>query len=218
MATNFSYTTLVAAIQAVTEEQGAEFLAYIPTAIQMAEDRILRDLDLEYFDVITASAFTASSPLVTKPTGATATRTLHYTDANGNFALLEPRSWEYVKDYWPKESTTTASPKYFAEYSSTQWYIAGTPSGTNVVTSRCIISPAGLTSGNPNTWLSNYMGDLLLQACLTESEAFLKADNRIVVWKGDYAERLQAAKKVLKQADRTDYTPITVTAEREGVA
>lgn len=218
MASSFTYTTLVSALQAITEDQGTEYLAFIPTAIQLAEDKILRDLDLEYFDVVTPTVFTASNPLITKPTGAVATRSLYYTNATSNFVMLEPRSWEFIKDYWPKESTTTATPKYFAEYSSTQWYVAGTPSGTNVVTSRCIIAPTGLTSGNANTWLSNYMGDLLLYACLVVSEQYLKADNRLAVWSGDYEARLAGAKKVLKSSDRTDYTPITVTAEREGVA
>jgi hypothetical protein len=217
MSTSFTYATLVTALRDTTEDQGAEFLAYIPTAIQLAEDRVLRDLDLELFDTITALAFTATNPVVTKPTGAIATRTLHYTDVSGNFVLLEPRSWEFVKDYWPNATTTTASPKYFAEYSATQYYIAGTPSGTNVVTARCVVNPAGLTSIVTTTWLSQYMGDLLLKACLIESEQFLKADPRIPVWQADYAQRLAAATKILKPEDRVDYTPITVTSAREPV-
>jgi hypothetical protein len=50
------------------------------------------------------------------------------------------------------------------------------------------------------------------------SEEYLKADNRIGMWKQDYNDRLASAKRVLKPEDRTDYTPITVTSEREGVA
>jgi hypothetical protein len=218
MSTSFTYATLLTALQTTVEDAGSEYVAFLPTAIQLAEDKILRDLDLELFDTVTPLAFTASTALLTKPTGAIATRTLHYTDATGNFQLLEPRSWEFVKDYWPKEATTTASPKYFAEYSATQYYVAGTPSGTNVVTARCVVNPAGLTSIVTTTWLSTYMGDLLLYACLVISEEYLKADNRIGMWKQDYNDRLASAKRVLKPEDRTDYTPITVTSEREGVA
>jgi len=215
MSTSFTYATLTSTLQSMTEDSGTEFTSFIPTIIQLAEDKILRDLDLEYFEVITATAFTASTATVTKPTGAIATRTLHYTDADGKFVEIDLRSWGYVKDYWPTESSTTASPKYFADYSATQWYIAGTPSGTNVVTSRCVINPTGLTSDNTTTWLSQYMGDLLLYACLVCSEQYLKADERIAVWKTDYVERLSGAARILKQADRIDYSPVTSTPVKE---
>lgn len=215
MASSFTYATLTTTLQSLTEDGGTEFAAFIPTIIQLAEDKVLRDLDLEYFEVITATAFTASSPLITKPTGAIATRTLHYTDASSNFVLLEPRSWEWAKDYWPKESTTTADPKYFTEYSSTQWYVAGTPSGTNVVTSRCVINPTGLSAGTTTTWLSQYMGDLLLYACLIGSEQYLKADDRIPVWEAEYIKRLSGAAKILKPADRMDYSPVSSTPVKE---
>jgi hypothetical protein len=216
MASSFTYNTLVSALQTVTEDTGSEYLAFIPTIIQLAEDKILRDLDLELFDTVTALAFTASNPLLTKPTGTITTRSLHYVNASNNRTLLELRSWEYVNDYWPNPATTTATPKYYAEYSATQWHVAGTPSGTNVVYARCVVRPTGLTSGNQNTWLSNYMGDLMLYACLVCSEQYLKADNRIGVWTADYLSRLSAAKVELRQEDRVDYTPMTVTSEREG--
>jgi hypothetical protein len=215
LSTSYTYATLLAALQDTVEDDGAEYAAAIPNIIALAEDKILRDLNLELFDTVTALAFTAANPLLTKPTGAIATRSLHYTNAAGNLVLLEPRSWELVKDYWPKESTTTATPKYFSEYSATQYYIAGTPSGTNVVSARCIVRPAGLTSIVTTTWLSSYMGDLLFYACLTSSEQYLKADNRIAVWKDEYQTRFVKAEKELKQSDRSDYTPMTVTSERQ---
>jgi hypothetical protein len=215
VATAYTYATLVAALQDTVEDDGAEYAAAIPNIIALAEDKILRDLNLELFDTVTALAFTAANPLLTKPTGAIATRSLHYTNAAGNLVLLEPRSWEMVKDYWPKEATTTATPKYFTDYSPTQYYIAGTPSGTNVVSARCIVRPAGLTSIVTTTWLSSYMGDLLFYACLTSSEQYLKADARIPVWGREYQGRLEKAEKELKQSDRSDYTPMTVTSERE---
>lgn len=215
MSSAYTYTTLVEALQDTTEDQGAEFLAALPNIIALAEDKILKDLNLELFDTVTALAFTANDPLLTKPTGTIATRSLHYTDAATKFKLIEPRSWEFVKDFWPNAAVTTADPRYFAEYSATQYYLAGTPSGTNVVTARCIVRPAGLTSINTTTWLSQYMGDLMFYACLVAAEQFLKADNRINVWKGEYKERLETADRELKQSDRNDYTPLTVTSERE---
>lgn len=174
----------------------------------MAEDKILRELDLELFDVSAAGTFTGSSPYLTKPSSIIGVRTLHYTDASGNFQLLEPRSWAVCKDYWPKESTTTATPKYFAEYNDTTWFIAGTPASGLVVTTRYIKRPTGLTSSNATTWLGTNVGDLLFYACLVCSEQYLKADDRIDVWKTEYSERLSAARFELKPETRMDYSPV----------
>lgn len=209
MATAYTYTTLKAALLAFVEETATDdYATDIDKIIPLAEDRVLRELDLELFDLSYSGHFTGSNAYLTKPTGLLALRTIHYTDASGNMHLLEPRSWAVCKDYWPKESTTTATPKYFAEYSDTSWFIAGTPASALTATIRCIIRPAGMTSGNPTTWLGTHVGDLLFYACLVGSEQYLKADERIDIWKTEYAERLQAARFELKPETRKDYMPI----------
>lgn len=209
MSSSYTYTTLKAALLAFVEETATDdYATDIDKIIPLAEDKLLRELDLEIFDVVATGAFTPSSSAFAKPTGFVALRTLHYTDASGNFQLLEPRSWAVCKDYWPKEATTTSAPKYFAEYSDTAWFIAGTPASALVTTARYIKRPTGLTSGNATTWLGTHVGDLLLYACLVGSEQYLKADDRIGTWKTEYVERLQAARFELKPESRKDYMPL----------
>lgn len=209
MASLYTYTTLKAALLAFTEEPSIDVYATdIDKIIPLAEDKVLRDLDLEIFDVSSIGTFTGSNAYLTKPTGIVALRTLHYTDASGNFQLLEPRSWAVCKDYWPQEATTTATPKYFAEFSDTQWFIAGTPASGLAVTSRYIKRPAGLSSTNATTWLGTNVGDLLFYACLIGSEQYLKADDRVAGWQTEYTERLAAAKAELQSETRKDYIPV----------
>lgn len=215
MATSFNYTTLKQALIDMEEETGTDFASFIDTIIPLAEDKLLRDLDLEIFDISAASTFGVASPWLAKPTDMVALRTMHYTDADGNFQLIEPRSYEFCKDYWPNASTTTATPKYAAEYSDTNWLIAGTPASGLTVTIRYIHRPDGMTSGNPATWLGTHTGDLLYFACLVVSEQFLKADNRMPMWKQDYAERLAAAILELKPDQRDNYMPMTAIPVKE---
>ena len=215
MATAYTYTTLKAAVTAFTEDQGTEFASAFDQILPLAEDKVLRDLDLELFDVSATSTFGAASQWLAKPSDMVALRSAHYTDGSGNFVLLEPRSYEFCKDYWPNAATTTAAPKYFAEYSDTNWLIAGTPASALVTTIRYVKRPAGMASGNPTTWIGTNVGDLLFYACLAISEQFLKADNRIVVWKQDYAERLQAAIRELKPDQRSNYMPMTAIPSKE---
>jgi hypothetical protein len=209
MASSYTYTTLKAALLAFVEETATDdYATDIDKIIPLAEDRVLRELDLELFDLSYNGNFTGGNAYLTKPTGLLSLRTMHYTDAQGNMQLLEPRSWAVCKDYWPKESTTTSTPRYFAEFSDTSWFIAGTPASALVATIRCIVRPAGMASGNLTTWLGTNVGDLLFYACLVGSEQYLKADERIGMWKTEYAERLQAARFELKPETRKDYTPV----------
>jgi len=205
----YTFTTLKAALLAFTEETSTDSYATdVNTIIQLAEDRVLRELDLELFDLSYTGHFTANIAYLAKPTGLLQLRTIHYTDATGNLQLLEPRSWAMCKDYWPKETTTTATPRYFSEYSDVSWFIAGTPASALDATIRCIIRPLGLSSITTTTWLGTNVGDLLLYACLIGSEQYLKADERVALWKAEYAERLQAARFELKPSTRMNYLPI----------
>jgi len=216
MPTSYTYTSLKAAIVAIVEETGTEFAGDLDILIPLAEDKVLRDLDLELFDETFVGTLTADSPWLTKPTGILGVRTLHYTDASGNYQLLEPRSWAFCKDYWPKAATTTATPKYFSEFSDTSWMVAGTPSSELTVTARCIKRPAGLDGSTSTTWLSQHAGDLLLFAALELSEMYLKSDERIPTWKQGYLERLVVARNELKPETRVDYMPIDPAPTAKG--
>lgn len=209
MAVSYTYDTLRTNLINTTEDQGTEFAAALDNIIALAETRILRDLDVEFFDAVTTGTFAASNPLLTKPANFISLRTMHYTDGSSNFNLIESKSWEYVKDYWPNVATTTSTPKYMADYSETQWYLAGTPASNLAYTVRYIVRPTGLSSGTPSTWLSANVGDLLFYACLVSSEAFLKADERVKMWASEYATRLQIVRMELRREKRDDYAPLT---------
>jgi hypothetical protein len=215
MATSYTYTTLKAALISFTEDQGTEFAAAVDSIIPLAEDKVLKDLNLELFDDTATSTFGVASPWLTKPTGMIALRSLYYTTAGGDFTIIRPRSWEFCKDYWPNESTTTATPKYCAEYSDTEWFVAGTPASALVVTARYIKRPPGLSGSIATTWLSTSVGDLLFYACLAVSEQFLKADERVALWKQEYIERVRAAMRELKPEVRTNYMPVTPIPTKE---
>ena len=209
MSTAYTYPTLKAAVIAFIDDQGTEFATAFDTVLPLAEDKVLRDLDLEIFDMVATG--TTSGAFATKPTGFVSIRTLHYATAaaTGTLLLLEPRSYEFIKDYWPTVATTTTTPKYYADYSDTQWIIGGTPATALTWTARYIKRPTAMTSGNPTTWLGTNVGDLLWLACLMLAEQFTKADERKPMWEADYADRLKAALGELKPATRADYMPLT---------
>lgn len=219
MAASFTYTTLKAAIVDLTEDDGSEFAAFLDTIIALGETRLLKDLNLDMWDTVTTGAFgntgTATDRLVTRPADALVVRSFHYIDASGNRQLLEPRSYEFCVDYWPKFTTTTSAPKYFTSYTETQWMVVGTPAGGLSYEIRAMVRPAGLSGSVSTTWLSTNVPDALLWACLVESEQWLKADERIPVWQSRYADAVRSALKELKPEQRDNYSPVSATPIKE---
>ena len=205
-----TYGSLTAALINDTADRSEEFADAIPLEIiPAAEIRVLRDLDLTIFDQIVAGTLAADTPLTTKPTGCLVTRDIFYTAASGQRLPLVNRDYSYARDYWPDETETTSYPKYFAEYSTTQWYIAGTPDSAFVYSARCMIRPQGLSNTNRSTWLGTNVGDLLMFAALVASAEFLQQNEQLVVWAQEYTDRLNAAKNEFWALRRQSYMPIT---------
>lgn len=207
MSATYTYTSLRDEISAMLDDDSSELEAALDDIIGLGELRLLRDLDLELFDKIETLAFTIGNPTLAKPDGVIATREVFYIK-DGSLERLEPRGLDFCWDYWPNLGSTTSTPKYFADLDESNWHIAGTPAAASVVKARVMIRPEGLSSTNTSTWLSTQVGDLLFMACLLEGEAFIKADERLAVWKANYGERLAAARKELKGSQRRSYWPV----------
>ena len=214
----YTYATLTTALRDFTEDQGSEFLSAIPTIIGLAETRLIRDLDLELLDRVATGTLSATNPFITKPTDLIQLRSLHYIDPSDAFKWveLEERSYGYIREYWPRNLLqTTPNPKFFCEYSDTQWLVAGTPSVELTWSARYIIRPDGLSATTTETWLSTRLPDALFYACLVTAEQFLKADGRAPMWGAEYARALEAARVELRRSERDDYMPMVATPVKE---
>lgn len=219
MAASFTYTTLKAAIVAEVEDTGSELSAFLDTIIGLAETRLLKDLDLDLWDTVTTGAFantgTATDRLVTRASNTLVVRSFHYIDASGDRQLLEPRSYEFCVDYWPRFTTTTSAPKYYCPYSETQWMVVGTPAGGLSYEIHGMVRPAGLSGSVSTTWLSTNTPDALLWACLIEAEQYLIADDRIPVWQRRYDDAVRSAIREIRPDQRDKYSSVETTPVKE---
>jgi hypothetical protein len=203
----FTYNQLRAALQSWPVEDNDEYTADLPKIIDMGELRLVRDLNMEIFDE-TASAIvvTSGSRFLTKPTGFIQTRTLWLITSGTKTPLLQ-RSRDFCNALAPTPATTGV-PRYYCEYSATQWMVVPTPNATGTAESLFIKRPTGLASGTQNTWLGDNVGDVLFLACLMEAENWLKADDRFADIKGQYDEKLNIARAELRNSIRVgDYSP-----------
>jgi hypothetical protein len=131
---------------------------------------------------------------------------------------LERRTYEWCLDFEPDE-TATAEPKYYAEFTETEFFMVPPPDLEYGFELRQIQTPDALAPGNQNTWLGDNAGDLLLYACLLASDEFLISDAAdLDTWRQSYAELMPARKMELRRQWRGDYDPVKSAAETVSIS
>lgn len=195
-----TFDDMESGIQRWLEDDSIELTASIPDIINLGEIRLLRDLDLEIFRRTDATATTVVSqalvdkPVIAAPDILIATKSLRF-DFGGVAYPVVQRGVEYIEDY--NSSGMDGAPRFYSEYSESQWIIAPTPDQTYAVNTRYISRPEALSSTNQNNWLGDNTYDILFKASLAEAEKFIVADERVVVWEQDYNRLLPMARKEL---------------------
>lgn len=211
---NKTYAEITANLQAWMEDDDTEFVGAIDDLINLGEMRLWRDLDLGIFTSEDSTPTVQSDELLLKPIADTelvSFQSLWYDNA-GLRTFLQLRSPDWIRDY--QDPAAEAAPRYYCELEENNWAVAPIPDAVYTINTRGTTRPAKLADTPAGTWLSLHQDDLLFKACLAESEGFLKADDRVEMWKTQYTELLPIAKRetytLLQQ--RYNLTPLEVPA------
>jgi len=168
-----TYDELVTNIRNYTEVGSNVFTdAVINTFITMAENRILRDVDLDAFRIDSTGTTTQGNRFLTAPSDILTHRYLMTTIANVQ-TFLEFRDTSFIKEYWPNH-TTEGVPKYYSVWDQNTFYIAPTPNADISVQIGYISRPTQLSSTTPTTWVSTNAPEVLLYACLIQAYSYTK--------------------------------------------
>lgn len=169
-----SYTTLVSAIVDYFEDDGMEFKAYIPVAVDLAEQRLTREIDSSHLRFNTNVSCAASGNTITKPSGYKLGFNLRYVDPTGETKVLLKRTQSYIDDYWPWGTTSVGCPKYYSDYSETQYIIAPTCSNAGDFKLSYSGRPAPLTATTSINVFTSSFSDMLYYATLIEQAKFAR--------------------------------------------
>ena len=168
-----NYAELVQAIRRYTDVDSNVFSdSVIDTFITMAENRILRDIDLDYFKKESTGTLTSGNKFLGAPSDILTHRYLMVT-VSGDQVFLDFRDTSFMKEYWP-DGTDTGVPKYYSVWDQDTFYIAPTPGSNYPVEIGYIYRPAQLSTLNPTTWISNNAPEALLYACLIQAYSYTK--------------------------------------------
>ncbi len=185
-----TYDELVTNIRNYTEVGSNVFTnSVINTFITMAENRIMRDIDLDVFKQEATGSMTSGNKFLSAPTSILTHRYLMAT-INGEQVFLDFRDTSFMKEYWP-DGTDTGVPKYYSVWDDNTFYLAPTPDQNYTVEMGYIYRPAQLSSTNPTTWVSNNAPEALLYACLIQAYSYTKGPKEMLEYfEGSYRQAL----------------------------
>lgn len=161
----------------------------IPRLINAAERNICQELKLQgQIEVLRdLTGLRIGQPIMTKPDRWRQTASMNFgTGATGmRMKPLFPRSYEYLRTYWPDQSVT-GEPEFYAEYDYQHYLIAPTPDANYPLEGIFYMQPQLLDTVNQTNFFTIWTPNLLLYGTLLEASPFLKNDDRIPVWRELY--------------------------------
>jgi hypothetical protein len=187
-----SFTTLVSAVVDYFEDDSTEFKNYIPVAIDLAEQRLSREIDSSHLKTQTNVSCTASSRFINKPTGYKFAYNLRYKAPTGEIKILEKTTDSFIEDYWPWAETSVGSPLYYADYDQARFIIGPTCSNAGDFPLSYTGRPTPLTATTSiNVFVSSF-SDLLYQATLIEQALFARQNSMVANLEGKYQVLLKS--------------------------
>lgn len=218
---SFNYNELKTAVQDFTENTETTFVNNLPVFIRAAEDRILSNVDLEFFRKNATSTLTQNNEYLSTPTDFLAPFSLFITTSGSEGYILE-KDVNFMREAYPAR-TSTGTPKYYAFFDTTAQATGGATSGNFIlgptpdqnytVELHYYYRPQSITGlGNTQyTWLSKNAPNALLYGTLIESYIFMKGEQDVIsMYEGRFQESLSRLKDLAEARENDD-------AYREGL-
>ena len=194
---SFTYDELKQSIQDYTENDETTFVNNLPLFIRLAEERILKSIQLNLFQKNAGGAMTTGNKFLACPVDFLAPFSLSI-EVSGAKEFLLFKDLDFVQTYTP-DATTTGQPKYYAQFDVDNFIIAPTPDANYVSEIQYLYRPASLTigAGSGTSWLSENAEITLLYASLIEAYTYMKGDpNLMQMYNQRYAEGITRLKNL----------------------
>jgi hypothetical protein len=183
-----TYDNLVLDVQQYMERDDPDFVAMIPTLIGLAESAIAAELKTLLQLVVVETTLTATNPVLTKPTRWRKTISMKI---NGQPVVM--RSQDYIAQY--NSEADAGQPKFYAEYDYNNWNFAPVPDQDYPVEIIYYSLVQPLDSTNQTNLFTQIAPQAMLFGTLLQAQGYLKALDKLPVWKTYYMDCLAALKK-----------------------
>lgn len=183
-----TYDSLVLNVQQYMERNDADFVAQIPSLIALAESRIAAELKTYLQLTVVETNLAVNQSVLAKPARWRKTVSMK---VNGQPVLM--RSQDYVAQY--QDESANGKPLYYAEYDYNNWNFAPKPDAIYPVEIIYYSEIQPLDSSNQQNLFTRETPQLMLYGTLLAAQGYLKALDKLPVWKSYYDDTLAAIKK-----------------------
>tara|TARA_Y100000310_G_C20604044_1_gene774558 strand:+ start:649 stop:1293 length:645 start_codon:yes stop_codon:yes gene_type:complete len=192
----YTYTTLKTAIQDYTQNSETTFVNQLPRFILNAEERILKECQLDIYRRYATGSAAKDTKFLTIPSDYLATLSLSVVNSSSNEFLLYKHA-TFLQDYTP-DPATTGTPKYYADWDETAFLLAPTPDDDYTMELHYFYRPASITTvSSGTTWLGDNAELAMLYGSLVEAYTFMKGEDQLLnIYNGRYQEALQWLKNL----------------------
>ncbi|HCT54812.1 MAG TPA: hypothetical protein DF712_20400 [Balneola sp.] len=200
----YTFTTLKTAIQDFCENTETTFVNNLSRFILNAEERILKEVELDDFRRNVSGTATQSSKYLTKPDDFLAPFSLSVVNNSENEFLLY-KHVTFLQDFTPNPATT-GTPQYYADWDSTTFLLAPTPDANYTVELHYFYRPTSITtSADGTSWLGTNAELALLYGSLVEAYTFMKGEAELLnLYNQRYIEALQTLKNLGEGKNTSD--------------
>ena len=188
MAVTMTYNSLVLMVQQYMERDDPDFIAQIQNLIALAESNIAAELKTYLQLIVVETTLLESQEVLDKPARWRKTVSMK---TNGKPVLL--RSQDYIAQYLSESDP--GLPKYYADYDFNHWNFAPTPDQEYPVEIIYYAEVQPLDETNQQNLWTAVAPQAMLYGTLLQAQGYLKALDKLPVWKQYYTDALAALKK-----------------------
>jgi len=192
----FTFTTLKTTIQDYTQNAETTFVTQLPTFIVNAEERILKECQLDVFRKNSRGSATNGNEYLEKPSDFLAQNSLSVINSSNKEFLLY-KQVTFLQDFTP-DPDTTGVPLYYADWDSSTFLLAPTPSADFSMELHYFYRPTSITTSSDGTsWLGDNADLVLLYGSLVEAYTFMKGEQDLLsLYNNRFQESIQWMKNL----------------------
>jgi len=183
-----TYDSLVLNVQQYMERNDPDFIAQIPNLIALAESSIAAELKTYMQLIVVETNLAENQTVLNKPARWRKTVSMK---VNGTPVLL--RSQDYVAQYLSESDS--GKPLYYADYDYSNWNFAPLPDQNYPVEIIYYAEIQPLDQQNQQNLWTAIAPQAMLYGTLLQAQGYLKALDKLQMWKGYYTDALAALKK-----------------------
>jgi hypothetical protein len=183
-----TYDSLVLNVQQYMERNDPDFIAQIPNLIALAESSIAAELKTYMQLIVVETNLAQNQTVLNKPARWRKTVSMK---VNGTPVLL--RSQDYVAQYLSESDSS--KPLYYADYDYSNWNFAPLPDQNYPVEIIYYAEIQPLDQQNQQNLWTAIAPQAMLYGTLLQAQGYLKALDKLQMWKGYYTDALAALKK-----------------------